>query len=356
MAKILAINPGSTSTKIAIYEDELCLFKESVEHDPAELAKYETIYDQFTLRGQILAGFLQEKGFSPADLTALVARGGLLPHASPGAYLVTPELLDTLRHRAQGMHISNIGAALANSLGEPHGLPSYIYDPVTADQMDEVVRITGLKEIQRRSQGHILNMRSVAIKFAQENNCAYNDLTCIVAHLGGGITLSLHCRGRIIDMISDDEGPFSPERAGGLPGFQLAKMVIEGNYDMPSLLKLLNRQGGFMSHFGTTDARVVSQLVREGDAQAKLVMEALALNVAKNIAKLAPTVNGQIDHIILTGGLANSKTLTGLIAPKVTFIAPVTILPGENEMEALAFGCLRVLRGEESAKEYHYPG
>jgi len=351
--KILVINPGSTSTKIAVYEDETNLFVETIEHDQASLAPYPTIYDQFDMRAELIRQVVGKHGFHDSDFSAVVARGGLLPKARAGAYLVTEPLLDTLRHRAQNDHISNIGAALAQRIAAPLGRPAYIYDPVTVDELEPIARITGLKEMERRGQGHNLNMRAAAIKKAKELGRPYNELTSIVVHMGGGITMSLHHQGRIIDMISDDEGPFSPERAGGLPGFQLIAVATSGEYDYNAMYKKITRQAGLMSHFGTTDAREVLKMMDEGDQRAALVLEAMCHNVAKNVAKLAVVVRGRVDHIIITGGLAYSKVFTGWISERVEFLAPVSVLPGENEMESLALGALRVLRGEEMAREYN---
>ena len=362
MLKILAINPGSTSTKIAVYsfdkntdneqDKDALLFVESIEHSSQSLSTYQTIYDQYEMRTNLVHSVLAKHSICAQSLAAVVGRGGLLSHAKSGAYLVTAPLLDALRYRAQNEHISNIGAALAHAVADPVGIPAYIYDPVTVDELEPIARITGLKEMERRGQGHNLNMRAAAIKKAKEVGQRYEDLTSIVAHMGGGITLSLHHQGRIIDMISDDEGPFSPERAGGLPGFQLMTLATNGEYDFNGLFKKVCRQGGLMSHFGTTDARQVLQMMKDGDQRAALVLEAMCHNLAKNVGKLAVVVRGKVDHIIITGGLAHSEVLTNWIAERVTFIAKVSVIPGENEMESLAHGALRVLQGKEKAREY----
>ncbi|MDR2946356.1 MAG: butyrate kinase [Candidatus Adiutrix sp.] len=355
MAKILAINPGSTSTKVAVYEDERAVFVESVEHDQAALAPYPTIYDQYEMRSALIRELAAKHGFKPEDFDAVVGRGGLLPKAQAGAYLVTEPLLDTLAHRAQSEHISNIGAALAHSIASPLGRPAYIYDPVTVDELEPIARITGLKEMERRGQGHNLNMRAAAVKKAKDAGLDYNKVTYIVVHMGGGISLSIHHQGRIVDMISDDEGPFSPERAGGLPGFQLMALATNGEYDYKKMFNKVSRQGGLMSHFGTTDARAVLKMMDDGDERAALVLEAMCHNVAKNVAKLSVVTRGKIDGIIITGGLAHSQIFMDWITERVSFLAPVTVIPGENEMESLALGALRVLRGEEKAREYQPP-
>lgn len=344
---ILAINPGSTSTKIAYYQDDSPVWVRSVEHDRQSLAPFKTVYDQYEMRKQLVLNVMAEQGSPLESLSAVVGRGGLLPPVKSGAYRVNPEMLETLRDRPVNEHASNLGAVIAWSIAEPLGLPSFIYDPVTVDEMEEIAHITGLKEMRRIGMGHNLNMRAAAIRFARENGKPYDQLNILVAHLGGGITLSLHSKGRIIDMISDDEGPFSPERAGGLPGFQVIKMATSGEYDYKAMMQKVQRQGGLMAYFGTADTRVVEAMIHDGDDYARLILEAMALNVAKNIGKLAVVVRGKVDGIVLTGGIARSAMITGWISERVSFIAPVTILAGENEMESLALGTLRVLRGEE---------
>ena len=349
---ILAINPGSTSTKIACYRDETQIWVKSIEHDTQSLAPFANIYDQYEMRKQLVLDTMAAQGSPIETLSAVVGRGGLLPPVKSGAYRVNQEMMDTLRYRPVNEHASNLGAVLAWSIAEPLGIPSFIYDPVTVDEMQDIAHITGLREMRRIGQGHNLNMRAAAIKYAGINGKPYQELNILVAHLGGGITLSLHSKGRIIDMISDDEGPFSPERAGGLPGFQLIRMATSGEYDYRSMMKKVQRQGGLMAYFGTSDTRVVEEKIKAGDDQARLVLEAMAEAVAKNIGKLAVVVRGQIDGIVLTGGIAHSKMITGWISERVSFIAPVTVLPGENEMESLALGTLRVLRGAEQARTF----
>jgi len=353
---ILAINPGSTSTKIAFYEDDRAVWTKNIEHDRESLAKFSTIADQHDMRKQLVLAAMKEENTDMSRLSAVVSRGGLLPPVRAGAYEVNRDMIDTLRYNPVNEHASNLGAAIAYEIAQPLNITAYIYDPVTVDELEPIARITGLAEMQRRGQGHNLNMRAAAIKCANTLDRPYNSLNIIVAHLGGGITLSLHSGGRIIDMISDDEGPFSPERAGGLPGFQLIKMATSGEYDYRAMMNKVQRQGGLMAHFGTSDVRQVANMAADGDERAKLVLEAMAHNVAKNIGKLAVVVCGKVDKIVLTGGIAYSEMITGWIRERVEFIAPVTVIPGENEMEALALGVLRVLRGEEKARVFNKGG
>ena len=346
------INPGSTSTKIAIYDGEDPLFVETIEHDRKELAKYTEIMDQYPMRKKTILSLLEDKDIDMGSISTIVARGGLLPPVKSGAYRVNEDMVYQLKYYPQNEHASNLGAIIAHSISQDLGIDAYIYDPVTVDELEPIARITGLPEMERKGMGHNLNMRASAIRYAEEVGKPYDELSLIVAHLGGGITLSLHKNGKMIDMISDDEGPFSPERAGGLPIFQVIKMATSGKYDYKSMMKKVRTRGGLMAYFNTTDAREIEDRVKDGDEKAALVYEALAHNVAKNIGKLAVVVGGRVDAIILTGGIAYSTMITDWIKERVSFIAPVKVLPGENEMEALALGALRVVEGVESAHEF----
>ena len=352
MEKILVINPGSTSTKIALYEDERMCWTENIKYSEEKIAKYPTIFSQLEMRYEEINELLKEKDVERTSLTCVVARGGLLPPVSAGAIVVNEAMLDTLEHHPINHHASNLGAALAYKFAKELELPCYIYDPVTVDEMIDVVRVTGLKEVRRFGQGHNLNMRAAALKFCERRGISYNKSNLIVVHMGGGITLSLHSCGRIIDMISDDDGPFSPERAGEIPTYKLVNLIFERGLDKKQTMDLLQHQGGLMSHMGTSDAQKAERMALQGDGHAKLVLEAMALNIARCIGKLAVVVNGCIDAIIFTGGIAYSKYVTEMIEDRVGFLADVAVIPGENEMQALAEGALRVLRGEETAREY----
>ena len=355
MSRILVLNPGSTSTKIAMFEDRKQLWQRNIEHDAAQMKAYPTIYAQLPFRTETVKNAVLEAGEKFGDLSCIISRGGLLPPLPSGAYAVNPEMLEILEHRPMNHHASNLGAAIAYHLAKPLGIPAYIYDPVTVDEMIDLVRITGIRKIRRHGQGHNLNMRAAAFRYCEEQKLNYRDQTLIVAHLGGGITLTLHDKGRIVDMISDDEGPFSGERAGLIPAFKLTKWACESGMDYSSLMKQLQRGGGMTSLLGEPDARKVEERIAQGDAEAKLVYEAMALSVSRSIASLATVVCGKVDQILLTGGIAYSRMFPDMIRERVQFIAPVTVLPGENEMQALADGAWRVLTGAESAQEYHEP-
>ncbi|MGI6362001.1 MAG: butyrate kinase [Bacillota bacterium] len=352
MEKILVINPGSTSTKIAVYNDQDQVFVETIDHDPQELKKFKAVADQFEMRKELILNVVKNHNEDINKLTAVVARGGLLPPVKAGAYKVNMDMVDQLTHRPQNEHASNLGAIIAFAIAEPLKIPSFVYDPVTVDEMIPLVKITGLPEMERKGMGHNLNMRACAIKYAESIDKPYNELTVIVAHLGGGITFTLHHEGRMIDMISDDEGSFSPERAGGLPVFQVAKMITSKEYNYKTFMSKIKNEAGLQGWLGTKDAREVEKRIAGGDEKATLIYEALALNVAKSIAKLAPVVNGKVDAIILTGGIAYSKMITDWITEKSEFIAPVVVMAGENEMESLSSGALRVLNGQEKAHTF----
>ncbi len=349
MNRILAINPGSTSTKVGVFDDENCVFKRTITHSEEELSQFPKLFDQLGFRCEIVKRVLRDAKVSGESCTAIAARGGLLPPIRSGAYLVTSEMIDYLRKRPQLIHASNLGAELAYTLGAPYDLPCYIYDPVTVDEMLPVYKITGLAEFERRALGHNLNMRAMAHRYAEEHQLSYDDVTLIVVHLGTGITLTLHQNGRIIDMVNDEEGPFSPERTGGLPSSLLIDFALSGQYTRNELQNLLKTGGGLMSHLGTKDAREVEGRIKAGDDKAKLIYDAMALSVARWIGSLAVDVKGKVDAIILTGGIAYSKYFTSMITDHVSFLAPVVIYEGDDELSALSRGVLRVLRGEEEA-------
>jgi len=349
---ILAINPGSTSTKIALYEDEKEVFTKTLEHSVEELAKYDNIQDQYEMRKDAVLSFLKEKNFDIKSLSAVVGRGGMLPPVKAGAYLVNELMLDTLKFRPAIEHASNLGAPIAYEIAKEAGVNAYIYDSVRADELIDIARISGMPDILRTSTCHVLNTRAMAMKVAKKYGKRYDEMNFVVAHLGGGISINVHEKGRIVDIISDDEGPFSPERAGRVPCGNLIDLCFSGKFDKKTMHKKLRGNGGLKAYLGTTDAREVEKMIESGDEKAKLIYEAMAYQVAKGIGELATVVNGDVDAIILTGGIAHSKMLTSWIKKRVEFIAPVEIMAGENEMESLAYGILRVLRGEEKAREY----
>lgn len=349
---ILAINPGSTSTKIALYCGESMVFTETINHSLEELKAFDGIADQFDYRKTIILQILEKRGCSVKELSAVVGRGGILPPVESGAYRVNQEMMDRLRYNPVVEHASNLGALIAHAIAEPLGVPAFIYDSVSVDQLEPVARISGMAEIERSSTFHALNSRAMAIKVAEKRGKKYEEMNFVIAHLGGGISLSAHRKGRAVDIISDDEGPFSPERAGRVPCKKLIDMCYSGKYDKKTMHKKLRGMGGVSSYLNITDMREVERMIKDGGGEAELIYEAMAYQIAKGIGELSTVLCGEVDAIIITGGIAHSKDFTALITKRVSFIAPVEIMPGENEMEALALGALRVIEGIEIAKEY----
>lgn len=349
---ILAINPGSTSTKIAVYENEAERFKVSIEHPREEMAKFPNIAAQYDLRKEAVLAALASAGVAPKALDAIACRGAILPPIKSGAYRVNAAMVDLLLHRPMGEHASNVAALIGYELGQQLGIAAYIYDGVCVDELEPIARLSGLPQIPRRSIGHFLNMRAQAHRAAGQLGKRYEDATLIVSHLGGGITSSIHVGGKMVDIVSDDEGPFSPERPGQLPCIALAEYCIDKRPTLLEMRRLQRGGGGLMAYLGTDSAKEVEKRIAAGDAAAELVYRAMAYQIAKAIATLAVVTNGAVDAIVLTGGIAHSALLTGWIKERVGFIAPVLVLAGENELESLALGVLRVVRGTEQAHEF----
>ena len=350
--KILAINPGSTSTKIALYENENEIFCKTLDHHAEQSEKCVNVQNQFEMRKEVVLSFLKENGYDVNELSAVVGRGGLLPSVQSGAYKVNDIMVDRLKNNPVIEHAANLGALIAYDIANTAHVPAYIYDSVRVDELRDIARISGMIDIPRTSSSHALNSRAMAMKVAKKYGKKYSDMNFVVAHLGGGISLSVHEMGRIVDIISDDEGPFSPERAGRVPCSALIDLCYCGKYDKAAMIKKIRGDGGLKSYLNTTDARDVLKMIDNGDEKAKLILEAMAYQVAKGVGELATVVEGKVDAIVITGGIAYSEVITSWIKKRVEFIAPVEIMPGENEMESLALGILRVIKGEEKAREY----
>ncbi|MEG0855202.1 MAG: butyrate kinase [Terrisporobacter sp.] len=351
--RILAINPGSTSTKFAVYEGENQIVSKTLDHSVEELAKFASIMEQFEMRKNEIENTLKENNIDIKNINAVVGRCGGLPPVKSGAYLINEEMIDRLINRPTLDHASNLGATISYAIANEIGVSSYIYDPVCVDESLEISKVSGFKDLDRVCLTHALNTRAMAIKYAKLHNKNYNDLNLIVAHLGGGISLNVHEKGRMIDFVSDEEGPFSPERAGRLPAKMLVDLCYSGKYTHKEMVKNVRGKGGIVSYLNTVDAREVEKRIADGDEYAKLIYDALVLQVAKSIGELATVVSGNVDAIIITGGIAYSKYISEAVSNRVKFIAPVEILAGENELEALAFGALRVMEGEEKATIYN---
>jgi len=355
MYRVLTINPGSTSTKVALYEDEHPLFVETIPHSAEEIAAFPRIADQHAFRRDAVLSLLDEHGVRLDSLDAVVGRGGILKPIPSGTYRVNERMLDELRHPKEREHASNLGAIIADEIAQRIGIPAFIVDPVCVDEFDDIARISGLPEIERRSLSHALNLKAAARRAARELGKRYDEVNLVVAHLGGGISVSPHRRGRMVDVNQalDGTGPFAPERAGGLPVGDVICMCYSGKYTCEEMSKKIAGRGGLVAHLGTNDARQVERrIIEEGDQHARLIYQAMAYQIAKEIGLMATVLKGDVDAIVLTGGLARSEMLVDWIVERVEWIAPVMIYPGEDEMLAMAQGALRVLRGQEEAQDY----
>jgi len=357
---VLIINPGSTSTKIAVYDDEAPLFAETVRHSSEELTAYPHIPDQHTFRRNAVLRSLAARGIALESLNAVVGRGGILRPIESGTYRVNEKMLAELRASKEREHASNLGAIIADEVARQAGIPAFIVDPVCVDEFEPLARISGLPEIERRSLSHALNLKMAARRAAQDLGRPYSEVNLVVAHMGGGISVAPHKRGRQVDVNQalDGTGPFSPERSGGLPVGDVLRMAYsvppynKTHYTYEEMFKKIAGQGGLVAHLGTNDAVEVERRIAKGDEHARLIYEAMAYQIAKEIGLMATVLKGEVDAIVLTGGLAYSEMLVGWIRERVAWIAPLLVYPGEDEMLAMAQGALRVLRGEELAREY----
>ncbi|MRT92998.1 butyrate kinase [Ancylomarina sp. 16SWW S1-10-2] len=353
--RILAINPGSTSTKIAVYQGDKSVFLKNIKHSNEELAQFNSISEQFEFRKDIILKELIEADIRIDLIAAVVGRGGLIKPIESGVYLVDEKLKSDLRIGILGEHASNLGGLIADNIAQ--SLPNakaYIADPVVVDEMIDVARISGHPEFERMSIFHALNQKAVSRSFALSVDKNYEELNVIVAHLGGGISVGAHLKGRVIDVNNalDGEGPFSPERSGTLPAGALAKLCFSGNVTLDEVKKMIKGEGGLVAHLGTNDAYEIELKAKDGDAKAKLIQDAMAYQVGKSIGACAAALKGDVDGIILTGGIAHNGDLVNYVKEMVSFIAPVVVYPGEDEMKALAMNGYMVLRGEIEAKIY----
>ena len=352
--KLLIINPGSTSTKIGIYEDEKEVLETTLRHSSDEIAKYATIFDQLDFRKDIILEILKEKNFDINELDAVVGRGGMLKPIPGGTYKVTEALIEDSKKGVQGQHAANLGAILANEIAKKVNVPAFIVDPIVVDELEPVARISGIPELPRKSKCHPLNQKAVARRFARENSTEYDKLNLIVAHMGGGVSIGAHKLGRIVDVNNalDGDGPFSPERSGSVPVGDLVKMCFSGKYTEAEVYKKILGRGGFVAYLDTNDARDVLKKVSEGDEEAKLIYDAFIYQISKTIGEMATVLEGKVDKILLTGGIAYSEKVVNDITKRVGWITEVKAYPGEDELLALAQGAIRVLSGKEEAKIY----
>lgn len=353
--KIFVINPGSTSTKIALYDDTKCLWSDTQRYDTNVIEQFGTVMDQEQFRFDEIMKVLDSKGVKPADFAAVVGRGGLMKPIKGGTYLVNSRMLEDLKSMAYGSHASNLGAPLAIRFATVAGdIPAFIVDPVVVDELVDEARLSGLPEIPRVSIFHALNQKAVARRAAADLKKPLKECNLVVAHMGGGVSVGAHEKGRVVDVNNalDGEGPMSPERSGSLPIGGLVELCFSGKHTLKEIRKMINGKGGLVAHLGTNDLREVEKRIADGDAKAALVFEAMSLQISKEIGSCAAVLKGQVDAIVLTGGLAYSDKLCERITARTGFIGKILRYPGEDEMQALAEGAYRVLLSEEAPLKY----
>jgi butyrate kinase len=352
--RILVINPGSTSTKIGVFDNEISILEKTIRHDAETINTFPSIIDQYEFRKNTILEALDSEGINISKLSAVCGRGGLLRPIEGGTYYVNETMLHDLRIGFSGQHASNLGGIIAFEIASGLNIPAFIVDPVVVDELDPIARISGFSLIERKSIFHALNQKAVARRVAKELGKKYNEMNLIITHLGGGITIGVHKHGRVVDVNNGlhGDGPFSPERAGTVPAGDLVTLCFSGEHYREEIMKRLVGQGGLVGYLGTNDAVKVEKRIAAGDKEAELVYEAMAYQVAKEIGAASAVLSGKVDAIVLTGGLAYGKEFVKSISDRVNWIADVVVHPGENELQALAEGALRVLRGEEESKEY----
>ena len=352
--KLLIINPGSTSTKIGVYSGEKEVLVETLRHSAEEIGKYDTIFDQKGFRKEVIMKVLKENNIDVNSLDAIVGRGGMLRPIPGGTYEVTDKLLEDLKVGVSGQHASNLGGILAHEIAKEVGIKSFIVDPVVVDELQDIARISGMPELPRRSIFHALNQKAVAKRYAKENNKKYDELNLVVVHMGGGVSVAAHRGGLVVDVNNtlDGDGPFSPERSGSVPVGDLVKLCFSGKYTQSEIYSKIVGKGGYVAYLNTNDARDVLKAREEGNEYASLIFDAFIYQICKAIGEMSTVLNGKVNQIILTGGIAYSPIVVNAIKEKVQWISDLTIYPGEDELLALAQGAIRVLNGEEEAREY----
>lgn len=353
--KILAINPGSTSTKIAVFEGSKELFLKNIKHTSEDLADFKVITDQYEFRKNIILKELESASIDIQDIAAVVGRGGLVKPIPSGIYEVNDKMKADLKKGLLGQHASNLGGLIADDIAKSlKSAKAFIADPVVVDEMEDIARVAGHPKFERISIFHALNQKAVARTHAKSISAKYEELNLIVAHLGGGISVGAHKKGKVIDVNNalDGDGPFSPERAGSLPVGQLVKLSFSGEYKMEDIKKMITGKGGFVAYLDTNDAYQVEQMAESGDQEAKLIHDAMAYQVAKEIGAMSTVLKGEVDGILLTGGIAYGKPFVNFVKERVSHIANIYVYPGEDEMKALASNGLMAVNGEIAAKEY----
>ena len=351
--RILVLNPGSTSTKLAVFDGAECAFEDKISHTPLDLSRFERVWDQYEYRKAMILEFLDDRGIALNTLAAVVGRGGIFAPTVGGTYAVNQRMIDDARAAERGEHASNLGAVLAYGIAWDLGIPAFIVDPPCVDELDSIARYSGLPEIPRTSLVHALNVKATARIVAEKLGRDHRDINLVIAHLGGGISVCALKKGRMVDVSNGfSAGPFTPERAGAVQTVDLVNMCFSGDYTRDEIEDKLVGGGGLVAYLGTTDAEVVVARIKSGDEEAARVIAAMVHQIAKEIGAMAAALDGELDAVVLTGGLANNEYVIEKLRTKIAFLGGVVVVPGEDELKALALGCLRVLREEETAKTY----
>ncbi len=353
MKRILAINPGSTSSKIGYFEGTDCVSSITIRHNQEEIARFDSLIDQYPMRKEAITDWMKEQNIKIHDLDGVVGRGGLLKPTHGGTFKVNQNIISDLKSCKYGVHASNLGALIAQEIADLAGVDAFIVDPVTTDELSPLARYSGHPDIKRVSVFHALNQKASARTVCDNLGKKYEEINMIIAHLGGGATVAAHERGRAVDVNHGlEEGPFTPERSGSLPVLEILKMAYSGDFTLDEMKKKIVGRGGMTAYMGTSDIQAVVKMAEDGDKKAKEILEAMVYQICKEIGACATVLKGSVDAIVITGGVAYNSFITDRIEDRVSFIAPLHILPGENELLSMTSGVLRVLEGKEEAGIY----
>lgn len=351
--KILVINPGGTSTKISVFHNKKEVFKKNISHTAEDLKNYKTVFDQYEYRKNLILNILKVNNLSIKNFNCVVGRGGLMKPISGGTYLINNRMIEDMKNAINGEHASNLGSVLAKNIGDEIGVPSFVVDPVSVDEFKDISRITGISDIEKASWLHALNHKAVCRKVSEKIGGDYENYNFIVAHLGSGISIVAHNKGKMIDGSGGrSDGPFSPERSGGILTYPLIKLCYSGKYTEAEMVNKVSNIGGMYDYLETKDMIEIEKRIENGDRKAKLIMDAFIYQIAKEISMYGASLYGKVDKIILTGGIAHSDLVTSEVIKRVSYLGDVEVIPGEMEMEALALGALRILKSEEKEKVY----
>ncbi len=352
--KVLAINPGSTSTKVAVFDGEKAIFSENITHEAEELKKYKEIVDQFDYRKEVILEAIKKVGIDLADIDAFVGRGGGFASLTGGTYSVNEKMIEDARSGKYVKHPATLGCQLADDFAKTYNKPSFVVNPPDVDEFQDLARVTGVKGIYRESRIHALNQKEIGIRYGEKVSKPYEALNLIICHIGGGVSVTAHRKGKMVDSndIAQGDGPMAPTRCGQMPVKDMVKLCFSGNKTEREILDLISKDGGLVSHLGTSDAREVVQMIENGNEYAKIIFDGMIYQIGKTAGSMASVLHGDVDGIVLTGGISYSSYVVEKLREMISFIAPIEVMAGEFEMEALVAGTIRALDGKEEIKEY----